>query len=161
MYYVTRMQKRGQNENKGVNMKDKYILINLVLTRGSFGVEKRDILKNRVLLASPSFLSHTQIIFTVLLMVYFLPNCSLARIYEHTKLKSTIILRILIKNKLLICDKSKMIHRYNITPLTRLIIADLIEAYKHNLNTFHALNIADKKADYLQIKTKIKDLKQK
>lgn len=142
-------------------MKDKDIIIHLALNRGSFGIEKREILKNRVAGASPSFLSHTQLIYCILLLVYVMPYISTFRIYEHTNLKSSIIIRILVKFNLLVCDKSKAIHRYNITPLTRLIIADLIAAYKHNLNTFHLLNKSDKKADYSQIKAKIKDLKQK
>jgi hypothetical protein len=142
-------------------MKDKNIIIHLALNRGSLSTEKRQILKNRVAGASPSFLRLTQIIIHVILLVFIYPNCSTVRIYEHTNLNSSIILRIMIKFNLLICDKSKAKHIYNITPLTRCIISDLIEAYKHNLNTFHALNVEDKKADYLQIKAKIKTLKEK
>jgi hypothetical protein len=142
-------------------MKDKQIILHMALNRGSLSTEKKQILKNRVAEASPSFLRLTSIVYHVLLLVYIYNNCSLVRIYEHTNIKSSIIIRILVKFNLLVCDKSKATHRYNITPLTRLIIADLIEAYKTNLNTFHALNVEDKKADYLEIKAKIKTLKEK
>lgn len=133
----------------------------MALHRGSLSTEKIQILKKHFPGASPSFLRLSSLVYHVILLVYIYPDCSLVRIYEHANLNSSIVVRILVKFNLLTCDKSKPTHRYNITPLTRLIIADLLAAYKHNLNTFHALNIADKKADYLQIKAKIKDIKQK
>lgn len=142
-------------------MKEKEIVLHLALNRGSLSTEKIQILKKNFSGASPSFLRLSSLVYHVLLLVYIYSDCSLARIYEHTNINSSIVLRILVKFNLLVCDKSKATHRYNITPLTRLIIADLLAAYKANLNTFHALNMADKKADYLQIKAKIKDLKQK
>ena len=142
-------------------MKDKDILLILALSRGSFTNEKKQILKKHLPGASPGFIYQSQLLVHVLLLVSILPNVSTFRIYEHAKLSSSIVLRILVKFNLLVCDKSLTKHKYNITPLTRAIISDLISAYKHNLNQFYALNKADKNTNYIEIKAKIKHLKQK
>jgi hypothetical protein len=137
------------------------IITNLAMTRGGMSKEKRKILLNYFPEASASFLQQSNLIYHILLMIYILPNCSVFRIYEAGNINSSILLRVLVKFNLLTCDKSTIKHKYNITPLTRCILNDLIAAYKHNLNQFYHLNNIDKKADYLQIKQKIKTLKQK
>jgi hypothetical protein len=142
-------------------MTDNKILIHLALNRGSLRNEKKQIFKKYLPHASRAFLNLTSLHFHIMLLCYINPDCSLLRIYEHANINSSIVLRILVKFNLLVCDKSKTTYRYNITPLTKLIITDLINAYKLNLLTFEALNKIDKKANYSQIKAKIKDLKQK
>lgn len=142
-------------------MKDKEIILHMAINRGSLSTEKIQILKKHFPGASPSFLRLSSLVYHVLLLVFIYSDCSLARIYEHANIKSSIVLRILIKFKLLDLSIKNGKHLYNITPLTRLIITDLINAYKLNLLTFESLNKIDKKANYSQIKAKIKDLKQK
>jgi hypothetical protein len=142
-------------------MKEKNILLNLAITRGALSKEKRQILKKYFPEASASFLNLTSLYFSIFLLVYIYPNCSTFRIYEHARIKNKITLTILLKFGLLSMDKKGVKNIYNVTPLTRLMIADLIAAYKTNLSTFEHLNTIDKKADYLEIKAKIKDLKQK
>jgi hypothetical protein len=142
-------------------MKDKDIVLSLALLRGAIMNEKKQILKNHFPHASRAFIDLASLTFHILLLCYINPGCSLLRIYEHANIKSSIVLRILIKFKLLDLSIKNSKHLYNITPLTRLIIQDLINAYKLNLLTFESLNKIDKKANYTQIKAKIKDLKQK
>jgi hypothetical protein len=158
---VTSIKKRAQIANKWANMKDKDILLNLAITRGSLSKEKRQILKKYFPSASASFLNLTSLYYTIFLLVYLFPNCSTFRIYEHARIKNKITLTILLKFGLLSMDKKGVKNIYNVTPLTRVIIADLIAAYKTNLTTFEHLNLIDKKANYLEIKQKIKTLKQK
>ena len=161
MYIVRSSKKVKHSANKWPNMNDKDIVLNLALTRGAMMDDKKAIIKKHFSGASGSFMNQTHSIYTILFLAYVCPNVSTLRIYEHANIKSSIILRILVKFKFLMCDKSKPTHKYNVTPLTRLIIADLIAAYKTNLTTFEHLNQIDKKANYLDIKAKIKTLKQK
>lgn len=142
-------------------MTEKTIILHLALNRGSLGYEKRQIILKYFPEASPSFLRLTHLVIHILLLCCINPDCTVIRIYEHANIKSSIILRILVKFKLLDLSIKNNKHLYNITPLTRLIISDLIAAYKLNLLTFEQLNKIDKKANYSQIKAKIKTLKQK
>ncbi len=142
-------------------MTDKTILLHLALNRGSLADEKKEILKKYFPRASRSFIAITHLTFHVMLLCYINPDCTVIRIYEHANIKSSIVLRILVKFKLLDLSIKDSKHLYNITPLTRVIIQDLINAYKLNLITFEQLNKIDKKANYSQIKAKIKTLKQK
>lgn len=142
-------------------MKDKEIVRNLVLTRGGMSKEKRQIILKYFPEASASFLRQSNLVFSIMLLAYVLPNVSTFRIYEFGRINNSIMLRVMIKFKLLDLTIKNSKHLYNITPLTRLIITDLINAYKLNLLTFESLNKIDKKANYIQIKARIKDLKQK
>ena len=142
-------------------MNDKIILLHLACLRGAIAKQKHEILKKHISGASPAFLRLTCLIFHILLLCYINPDSSLIRIYEHANIKSSIVLRILVKFKLLDLNIKDGKHLYNITPLTRAIIQDLIQAYKLNLITFEQLNKIDKKSNYTQIKAKIKTLKQK
>lgn len=67
----------------------------------------------------------------------------------------------MIKFNLLICDKTTTKHKYNLTPLSKLIINDLVSVYKSNFHTFEHLNKMDKKTSYDDIRKKIADLKKK
>ena len=142
-------------------MKDNQILVHLALNRGSLANEKKQILKKHFPRASRSFIQITHLTYQILLLCYINPDCSLLRIYEHANIKSSIVIRILVKFNFLVCDKSKPTHRYNVTPLSQAIINDLVNAYKLQLANFELANKADKKAKYFEIKEKIKDLKQK
>lgn len=154
--------KRNERKtNKNSIMKDNKILIHLALNRGSLRNEKRILFKKYLPHASRAFLNLTSLHFHILLLCYINPDSSLIRIYEHAKIKSSIVLRILVKFKLLDLSIKDGKHLYNVTPLTRCIINDLIQAYKLNLINFETLNKIDKKANYSQIKAKIKTLKQK
>ena len=161
MYLVTSIKKRAQNKQKAYYMKDKEIVRNLVLTRGGMSKEKRQIILKYFPEASASFLRQSNLVFSIMLLAYVLPNVSTFRIYEFGRINNSIMLRVMIKFKLLDLTIKNSKHLYNITPLTRLIITDLINAYKLNLLTFESLNKIDKKANYIQIKARIKDLKQK
>lgn len=142
-------------------MKDKDILYSLAFSRGNFMDEKREIIKKHFPSSSQAFIKMLSLYFHILILVYIHPNCSVFRIYEHTKINTKISLNILLKFGFLNIGIKGAKHIYNITPLTRVIIADLIAAYKTNLATFEHLNTIDKKANYLEIKQKIKTLKQK
>lgn len=159
IYNETKRNERKTNKNSIMN--DNKIIIHLALNRGSLRNEKKIIFQKYLPHASRAFLKLTSLHFHIMLLCYINPDCSLLRIYEHANIKSSIVLRILVKFKLLDLSTKNGKHLYNITPLTRLIITDLIAAYKHNLLTFEQLNKADKKANYSQIKAKIKTLKQK
>jgi hypothetical protein len=161
VYLVTSIKKRAQNKQKAYYMKDKEIVRNLVLTRGGMSKEKRQIILKYFPEASASFLRQSNLVFSIMLLAYVLPNVSTFRIYEFGRINNSIMLRVMIKFKLLDLTIKNSKHLYNITPLTRLIITDLINAYKLNLLTFESLNKIDKKANYIQIKARIKDLKQK
>ena len=142
-------------------MTNQEIITHLANSRGAMCTEKRDLIIKYFPGASPAFINLSSLSFHVMLLLFVCPNSSLIRIYEHARLKSSIVIRILLKFELIEFKALPHKHVYNITPLTRLIINDLISAYKHNLNTFYALNKADKNTDYNQIKAKIKHLKQK
>jgi hypothetical protein len=142
-------------------MKEKDILYFLAFSRGNFMKEKKEIIIKYFPSASVAFIKMLSLYFHILILVYIHPNCSVFRIYEHAKINTKISLNILLKFGFLQIRTKKTKHVYNITPLTRVIIADLIAAYKQNLATFDHLNLIDKKANYLEIKAKIKTLKQK
>ena len=142
-------------------MKEKEILYSLAFSRGNFMQEKKEIIKKHFPFCSVAFVKMLSLYFHILILVYIHPNCSTFRIYEHAKINTKISLNILLKFGFLQIRTKKTKHVYNVTPLTRLISADLIAAYKTNLSTFEHLNNIDKKADYLEIKAKIKTLKQK